>query len=98
MNLYITGDAEADLDQIENYIGDDNPAAAINFLKRLTNCFTTIAQNPGIGRKRDNLKPGSRSITEGDYVIIYRLKQNTVEILRILHGRRDIESIFHGKH
>ena len=46
---------------------------------------------PGVGRKWDEIKPGYRSISEGEYVIFYRLKtDDAVEVMRIVHGKRDL--------
>jgi len=91
VNLSVTQEAEQDLDQIEDYIGKDSPSAAVRFVQRLTDRFAQLAEYPGIGRERIEYGRGLRSITEGDYVIIYRLTQRTLEILRVLHGRRDIK-------
>ena len=44
-----------------------------------------------MGRPRDDLRPGLRSFTVGDYVIIYTIENEDVEILHVLHGRQDIE-------
>lgn len=53
-----------------------------------------IADMPGIGRQREELSPGLRSVPEGDYVIFYRQIEDGVEIIRVLHGKRDIPTIF----
>ncbi len=72
MKLCINQKAEEDLRQIEEYIGEDNPNAAVKFVSRLTERFMAVVEFPGIGRKRDEVKAGYRSVTEGDYVILYR--------------------------
>jgi len=42
-----------------------------------------------MGRKRDEIRPGYRSFTEGDYVILYRLLgAEQLEIVRVIHGKR----------
>ena len=50
-----------------------------------------FAQSPHIGRERPEIKPGYRSITEGKHVIFYRVGDSGIDVLRILHGRMDIE-------
>jgi toxin ParE1/3/4 len=50
-----------------------------------------LAQSPHMGRERPEIKPGYRSITEGKHVIFYRVGDSGIDILRILHGRIDIE-------
>lgn len=93
MKLLITSTAELDLEEIEAYISSDNPAAADRFLEKLGERFKLIAEMPGIGRRRDNYAHGARSISEGDYVIIYRVRKKVLEILRVLHGARDPERV-----
>jgi toxin ParE1/3/4 len=47
-----------------------------------------------IGRHRDDLFPGLRSFTAGDYVILHRVEQDeTVAVLYVFHGSRDIEAL-----
>jgi toxin ParE1/3/4 len=94
VKLYVSPEAEGDLDEIEEYIGADNPLAATNFVKHLAEYFLQLTDNPGIGRKRDYLRTGLRSITKGDYLILYCQKNDVVEVVRVLHGARDIEAIF----
>ena len=50
-----------------------------------------LAKSPHIGRERPEIKPGYRSIADGKHVIFYRVGDSGIEILRILHGRMDIE-------
>jgi toxin ParE1/3/4 len=78
---------------IEAYISSDNPAAADRFLAVLTDRFKVLADMPRIGRRRDKFASGVRSISEGNYVILYRVKNDAMEILRVLHGARDPERV-----
>ena len=50
-----------------------------------------LAQRPHTGRERPEIKSGYRSLTEGNHVIFYRVGDSGIDILRILHGRMDIE-------
>lgn len=45
-------------------------------------------------RDRGDLVPGIRSILSNPYVIFYRVRNTTIEIVRVLHGRRNIEAVF----
>ncbi|MGD9680311.1 MAG: type II toxin-antitoxin system RelE/ParE family toxin [Candidatus Obscuribacterales bacterium] len=93
MKILITSTAEVDLEEIEAYISSDNPAAAVRFLNRLSERFQLIADMPGVGRRREIFGRGVRSLAEGNYVIVYRVKTETVEILRVLHGAQDPERV-----
>jgi toxin ParE1/3/4 len=61
----------------------------------ITNRFYLFAMHPNIGRARDrDLRPGLRSFAVGEYVIIYRIHEDDVLVLRVLHGSRDIAALF----
>lgn len=54
-----------------------------------------LAGFPYIGRSRDeDFGVGCRSFAVGDYVIVYCVEAEDVLILRVSHGRRDIEALF----
>lgn len=60
MKLVVTAVAELDLEEIEEYISSDNPAAAIRFLELLYERFNLLAEMPGIGRLREKYGEGVR--------------------------------------
>jgi len=91
--LIISSNAQVDLLNIGDYIAQDNVDAAITFVLRLKQRCVDIAQFPGTGRKRNEIKPNLRSATEGDYVILYRRLPDGIEIVRVVHGKRDIGKI-----
>jgi len=60
----------------------------------ITGRFYLLATHPNIGRARDeDLRPGLRSFP-GEYVIVYRIQDEDVLILRVLRGSRDIAALF----
>lgn len=93
MRVKITAPAASDLREIEKYISQDNVAAAEKVINKLEEGCLLLGDSPGIGRRRDYLKPKLRTINEGNYLIYYRVKRNTIEVLRILHSSRDTEKI-----
>jgi toxin ParE1/3/4 len=90
----ITEPAEEDLREIAFYIADDNIDVAFSMLDRFTECFEMLASMPQSGRRRDELEPNLRSFPEGNYVVFYREISEKIEIIRVLHGSRDIDRIF----
>jgi addiction module RelE/StbE family toxin len=81
--------AEADLDEIARYIGQDSPAAAARVvLELIDQAETLLPQHPAIGRAGRVL--GTRELVIGNlpYVIAYRVRDRNVEILRVLHTSR----------
>ena len=63
-------------------------------LANIESKFRLLAQFPRSGRVRDELLAGLRSYAAGDFVIFYRILETTIEVVRVLHGRRDIDTIF----
>ena len=90
----VTRDAERDLDEIWLHIARDNVDAANHLVDELASRFVLIRSAPGMGRSRDELKPGIRSHSVGSYVIYYRVTRAYVSILHVIHGARDPKRVF----
>lgn len=86
--------AELDLLDIWDYIADDSLDRADEFLDRIEGKLQTLALNSGLGRRRDELLVGSQSFPIGNYVVFYRAIQDGIDVIRVLHGSRDIQEIF----
>lgn len=82
--------AEIDLEEIWLFIAADNVAAADRLLDRIGGVFEMLAENPEAGRQRPELGRSIRSFAVGNYVIFYEAVSNGAEIVRVLHGARDI--------
>jgi toxin ParE1/3/4 len=83
--------ARADLSTIWNYIVTEsgNVTAADGVIDAITERFYLLSQHPRMGRPRDDLRPGLRSFSVGEYVDT--IEDENVEILFVFHGRQDIE-------
>ncbi|HIM62879.1 MAG TPA: type II toxin-antitoxin system RelE/ParE family toxin [Dehalococcoidia bacterium] len=91
----ILNSAVADLADIWAYIALDSPDNTDLFIDRIFRiCQQGLASNPRLGRTREELSPGLRSLVFESYVIFYHPMPNGVAVVRVLHGMRDIESIF----
>ena len=86
-------EAESDLDEIWWYIAQDSPHNADRFLDRIQERCLALADFPQMGTSRDELKAGLRSQPVGNYLIFYFPLEDGVDIVRVLHGSRDIESL-----
>ena len=51
--------------------------------------LVAIGDHPEIGRPRDRLFPGCRTIQVEHYLLYYRIKPDLIEVVRILHERAD---------
>jgi plasmid stabilization system protein ParE len=94
MNAYILSeDAGLDLDEIWEYIAQDNIDAADRWIGKLFDGFEAIGRTPGIGHKREDLTDYPvLFFPVGAYLIIYRAVVPTVEIVAVTQGARDIPS------
>jgi toxin ParE1/3/4 len=90
----LTEQAEADLDEVWFHIARDSPANATRFLHRILKQSQLLAEAPRLGRVRADLAPGLRSFPLGNYLIFYRQLDDGIEIVRILHGSRDLTQQF----
>jgi toxin ParE1/3/4 len=86
--------AEADLLDIWFHIAGDDPAAADRLLDRIESALEMLADNPHAGRARPDIMPEIRSFPVGPYLLFHAASGNGVELVRVLHGARDIDSDF----
>ncbi len=83
-----------DLRSIHDFIARDDVETALRFAQHLEQRCKDIVDMPGMGRRRDDLSPGLRSIIEGKYIILYRLKDQDIHIMRVLQGSQDLPRQF----
>lgn len=89
--------ARTDLEEIWLHVAraSGSETVADRLIESITTRFALLAGHPYLGRARDDeLGRGRRSFPVGDYVLIYRIVGADVQILRILHGRRNIPALF----
>jgi toxin ParE1/3/4 len=86
--------AERDLDEIWDYIAINNSDKAEKVLRNLYAKMGTLAHNPYLGRERKDLETGLRSFPVGSYIVFYYPLPDGIDVLRVLHGARDIPDIF----
>ena len=89
----ITEQAQADLDEAWDYLSERSPDAADKLIDRFAAAARVHALFPESGKSREALKPGLRSFLVRPYVAFYRPVEGTIEVLRFLHGKRDIRRI-----
>ena len=91
-----TAEAENDLLSIWRYIAEDNPSAATRLLLSIDDKCGLLADNPRLGPARPDIAPELRYFPVGSYLILYRETANGVEVVRVLHGARDLDAVFHA--
>lgn len=85
--------ARADLIAIGMYIAEDNAERAESFIAELEALAERIGEWPGSYPAKDEISAGLRGATHGRYLILYRELADTVRIVRIVHGARDLSSL-----
>jgi toxin ParE1/3/4 len=86
--------ALADLDEIADYLYSKNINAGNRILDNIESRIKSLETHPLRGYARDDLSSGLRCLNEGNYLIFYSVKDTSIQILRILHSKRDLESEF----
>jgi plasmid stabilization system protein ParE len=99
MSAYILSeDADLDLDDIWEYIAQDNVDATDRWIGKLFDAFEAVGRATGIGHKCEDLTDHPvLFFPEGAYLIIYCAIRPTVEIVAVTQGARDIPSFLHRR-
>jgi toxin ParE1/3/4 len=90
----LTTEALQDLNDIWDYVGQDNPRAADALIEQLLRTCQLLAQSPRLGRRREDLAQDLRSHPVGRYLIFYRVHADVIQIVRFLYGGRDLHAVF----
>lgn len=89
--IIFTRPASRDLDEIGHYIDMvAGPVVANQILEDIVKAVETLRAMPMRQRERTELRPGLRGIPVGNYMIFNHVRGDTVSIIRILHGSRNI--------
>jgi toxin ParE1/3/4 len=90
----LTREAEADLEQIATYVAEQSPGAALNLVRELRRRCESLLDAPrGYPLVPRYEHRGIRRRPFGRFLIFYRVGEDTIEIIHILHGARDYESL-----
>jgi antitoxin ParD1/3/4/toxin ParE1/3/4 len=90
----LTPRAEQDVSDIWNYIADDNIESADRVVAAIKNAIIKLTQNPGIGHWREELADKRhRFFLAYSYLIVYRPETSPMQVIRVLHAGRDVQSI-----
>jgi plasmid stabilization system protein ParE len=93
MRLRLSPCVPGDLGEIAEYIAQDSPRHAARMLRVLHPRMKEIAKQPQIYRLRPEIGAEARLATVGNYLILFRIRKDTVRIERVVHGSRDLLQI-----
>ncbi len=79
---------KGDLEEIWLYVAQDNVDAADRLIDRLSERCQLLSYHPQAGFQRPDIAPECRQLIVDDYVILYRIGAEHIELVRAIHGRR----------
>lgn len=67
---------------------------AEKYFNEIEDVFQSLLINQELGKKRNEIKEGLYSFTKDNHIIFYRILNNHIRIVRVLHGSQDISKYF----
>jgi len=90
--------AEEDLEAAASYIHRDSPAYAASFVHRALEAGRSLNEFAERGRIVPELRDGNiREIFVYSYRLVYRIEDDQISILALIHGRRDFQTAWDEK-
>ena len=87
--------ADEDLEDIFDYtMNEFGFEQAEKYLIEIEDVFQSLLTNPELGKTRNEIKIGLYSFPKDHHLIFYRILDNHIRIVRVLHGSRDIPRYF----
>ncbi|CAH1385420.1 type II toxin-antitoxin system RelE/ParE family toxin [Candidatus Nitrotoga sp. M5] len=93
MQLELSRFIEGDLDDIADYIAQDNPSCAVTFIQDIRIKFRDIQRTPLIYQLRSDIGEEARMAAVGNYAFFFRIMGKVVRIERVVYGGRDLLSL-----
>lgn len=72
----------------------DSPTGADRLTDKIVSRCQTLVDHPKLGRLRPDIAPEARMLTIGNYLVLYRIIDPDVDIVRVVHGARQLEGLF----
>ncbi len=100
LKLFFRPKARSDALEIVNFIGHDDPRAASEFLSALEFTCKSIAVLPEIGSRRSYRHSALKDVRMlpvkkfNNYLIFYQPAPGAIDVIRIIHGARDLPTLF----
>jgi len=85
--------ADADLLEIWLYTAEEwNLSQADKYLDQLASTLKNLVDHPEMGKERDELRKGYRSLLVNHHIVFYRVIDDEIQIMRVLHESVDLAS------
>lgn len=95
MSRYIISpEASQDLDEISDYFLSRSIKAGEQFVNAFEQKCRNLVKFPNMGRSYAEIEASLRGVPLDGYIILYRVIEDGVEIVRVVSGYRNLESLF----
>jgi len=93
-NLSISDEADIDLEEAVAYVAKDSKRYATELYKKIVHAAESLTFMPLRGTHRDDLVKDCRILVVGTYLLVYKVEDKTVSIVRILHQSQNAHNMF----
>lgn len=94
IRLELSGYIEGDLDDIADYIAQDNLRRAVTFIQDIRAKFYDIQRNPSLYQLRPDIGEDAHMATVGNYAILFHVIDEVIRIERVVYGGRNLPEVF----
>ena len=94
MRIEVSSLVEGDLDEIADYIAQDNPRWALSFLREIREQILALGRRPLRFRVRSELEEDARVALVGRYGILFRIHDDAVRVERVVYVAHDLLALF----
>jgi toxin ParE1/3/4 len=94
-SFQITPEASRDMERIADDLASfSGLLTSDQFLSGITKAISRLTRFPNLGHQRNDLSPGIRNLIYKKYLILYRVDDESLEILRIVRRTQNLENLF----
>ena len=95
LTCIISEASNLDLERIADYLGSNYGLAnSERFIDGITSRLKHLAQFPRIGRSREEMAKGLRSLPYEKYLILYKVDERSIKVVRVVSGYQDLSMLF----
>lgn len=93
MRLELSPVVERDLEEIADWIAEDNPSRALSFIREIRDELQRIAEHTSLYQLRPEIGEDARLAVVGRHVILFRITGDVVRIERVVFGGRNLPGL-----
>jgi toxin ParE1/3/4 len=96
MRLEFSRFIESDLGAIADFIAEDSPERAVQFVRQIWHTILKVGEQPLLHQIRHEIGAEARLAIVGRYVVLFRVVADVVRIERVVYGGRDLPHLLEG--